>query len=78
MMMNYVAVTVIQWVGSYGTRHFCHMVDCEGERYEARELPVEEARFLQDKLTQLGAQVTTELNPLKPNMSTVRVLLMRG
>ena len=69
-MFNHVALTITEFMGSYGTHYFCHLFTDNGKAYDSRQISIEEARILQWELLKKGATKTTEYNPFKPHVFT--------
>ena len=67
-MFNHVALTITEFVGSYGTHYFCHLFTDNGKAYDSRQISIEEARILQWELLKKGATKTTEYNQYKPQV----------
>lgn len=74
MKFTYIALEIIEFVGSYGTHYLCTLYD-HGAR-TCSKLDVDEARKIQWELLKRGATKTCEYNPYKPHVYTRRVCLM--
>lgn len=70
MKYTYIALEITEWVGSYGTRYFCHLFTDEGGKRDSRQISIEEARVLQWELLKRGAVKTTRYNPFGGHIYT--------
>lgn len=70
MKFNHISLTITEWIGSYGTRYWCHLFTDNGTTHTSRQISIEEARLLQWELLKKGATKTLEYNPYKPHIST--------
>lgn len=69
-MYTYVALTITEWLGSYGSRYWCHLFTDNGKTHDSRLISIDEARVLQWELLRKGAFKTTEHNPLGGHIYT--------
>ena len=77
MKYTHIALTITEWIGSYGTRYFCHLFTDYNGKHESRELTIEEARPLQWELIKQGAIKTTEHNPYGGHIYTRHYRLLK-
>ena len=77
--MNYLYISLIitEWVGSYGTRYFCHLFTDNGKTRDSRAITIDEARTLQWELLKKGATKTAEYNPHGGHIYTRNINLVR-
>ena len=75
-MFNHVSLTITEWIGSYGTRYFCHLFTDNGKVHDSREISIDEARVLQWELIRKGATKTTEYNPFGGHIFTRKIRLI--
>jgi len=68
MKVNYVSLSITEWIGSYGTRYACLLFVSDGRNGETREISVDEARVLQWDLIRRGATKICDYNPYKPHI----------
>ena len=71
-MMHYItrSLTIISWVGSYGSRYMCILFTGNEKEHKTEELTIEEANLLQWQLMREGATKTADYNPYTPDVYT--------
>jgi len=77
MSFTHIALTITEWIGSYGTRYFCHLFTDNGKTHTSRQISVDEARVLQWELVKQGAVKTTEYNPYGKHIYTRHYRLLK-
>ena len=77
MKYTNISLTITEWIGSYGTRYFCHLFADENGACESRQISVEEARVLQWELLKKGAKKSTDYNPYCPHIYTREIKLFK-
>ena len=77
MYYTYISLEITEWVGSYGTRYFCHLFTDNGKTHDSRTIGIEEARTLQWGLLKKGATKTTEYNPYGGHIYTRKIRFLR-
>ena len=75
-MFNHVDLTITEWIGSYGTRYWCHLFTNDGKVHTSRQISIDEARVLQWELLKKGATKTAEYNTFKPHIYTRNIRLI--
>lgn len=77
MGYTHIALEITEWVGSYGTRYFCHLFTDNGKTHDSRQISIEEARVLQWELLKKGAKKTTSYNPYSPHIYSRHIRLIK-
>ena len=77
MKFMHISLTITEWVGSYGTRYFCHLFTDNGRTHDSREISVDEARTLQWELIRKGATKTAHYNPYGGHIYTREIRFLK-
>lgn len=77
MTFTHIALSITEFVGSYGTRYICSLFTDNGKTHSFREIPIDEARLLQWDLIAKGAAKIEEYNPFNSHIHTRQIRLIK-